>query len=236
MQHNPKHKKPESHYISRIGWVRAAVLGANDGIISISSLMIGIASASGDQGDILLTGIAGLVAGAMSMAAGEYVSVCSQSDLEEADLKREAWELEEMPEAEIQELTNIYIERGVEPKLAREVSIQMMEKDALGTHAREELGISEITKARPIQAALASAASFSFGGIIPVLTVFVLKPNTFVVGTSILSLILLGLLGAVGARIGKAHPFKPSLRIMFWGAMAMGFTALIGKLLGTQLI
>lgn len=222
----------ERHYVSRTGWLRAAVLGANDGIISVSSLVVGIASANAVQSDILLAGVAGLVAGAMSMAAGEYVSVSSQSDLEQADLDRERKELMEIPEAELQELTDIYIDRGVEPTLAREVSAQMMKKDALGVHAREELGISELTTARPLQAAFSSALAFSLGAALPLVSIIMIPPAYFVALSSILCVGLLGFLGALAAKMGGAAPAKPALRIMFWGAAAMLATSFIGHTLG----
>ncbi len=220
--------------MSRAGWLRAAVLGANDGIISVSSLVIGVAAASADTNDLLIAGIAGLVAGAMSMAAGEYVSVSSQADLENADLAREQKELIEDPEFELQELADIYVGRGVEPTLAREIAKQMMAKDALGVHAREELGISELTTARPLQAALASAGAFSLGAGLPVLSILFLPQDIFVPASATLSVLLLGLLGALAARVGGAPPLKPALRIMFWGAAAMGCTALIGSFFGVQ--
>lgn len=226
------YKHQERHYVSRTGWLRAAVLGANDGIISVSSLVIGVAAASADMQALLITGVAGLVAGAMSMAAGEYVSVKSQSDLENADLAREEKELLETPETEILELTDIYIERGVAPDLAREVAKQMMVKDALGVHAREELGISDLTAAKPIQAALASAAAFSGGATFPLLFILFLPETIFVPAASVLCIALLGLLGAIAAYTGGASPLKPALRIMFWGAAAMGFTALVGSFFG----
>lgn len=221
------YKHAEHHYVSRTGWLRAAVLGANDGIISVSSLVIGMASAGSNQ--ILITGIAGLVSGAMSMAAGEYVSVSSQSDLENSDLMRESEELKKTPELELQELADIYIERGVEPNLASQVAKQMMKKNALATHAREELGISELTTAKPLQAALASAASFSFGAILPILTIFYIPRDIFALICSVFCIGLLGTLGAFAAHIGGAPIIKPALRIMFWGAAAMSFTALIGS-------
>lgn len=225
------YKHDEHHYVSRTNWLRAAVLGANDGIISVSSLVIGIAAASAASDQILIAGIAGLVSGAMSMAAGEYVSVSSQSDLENADLARESEELKNIPELELQELTDIYVERGVDLSLATQVARQMMNKNALATHAREELGISELTTARPLQAALASAASFSFGAIFPVLAILFLPRDVFVIASSGLCIILLGALGALAAQIGGAPVIKPALRIMFWGAAAMGFTAFIGSFL-----
>lgn len=228
------YKHSERHYISRTGWLRAAVLGANDGIISVSSLVIGVAAASADTQGLLVTGVAGLVAGAMSMAAGEYVSVSSQSDLENADLAREKKELAETPEFELQELTDIYVGRGVEQNLACEVARQMMAKDAIGVHAREELGISDLTAARPLQAALASAAAFSVGAAFPLLSILFLPHDIFAPASSALCLVLLGVLGAAAARIGGAPPLKPALRIMFWGAAAMGFTALIGSFFGVS--
>ena len=228
------YKHVEHHYVSRTSWLRAAVLGANDGIISVSSLVIGIASASAGSDQILITGIAGLVSGAMSMAAGEYVSVSSQSDLEDADLARESEELKETPELELQELSDIYMERGVDQSLAKQIAKQMMDKNALATHAREELGISELTTAKPLQAALASAASFALGAIFPVLAILFLPHDIFVISTSGLCIILLGTLGALAAHIGGAPIIKPALRIMFWGAAAMGFTALIGSFFGAQ--
>ncbi|HEY0901800.1 MAG TPA: VIT family protein [Micavibrio sp.] len=225
-QHN------ERHYVSRTGWLRAAVLGANDGIISVSSLVIGVAAAAVDTQNLMITGVAGLVAGAMSMAAGEYVSVSSQSDLENADLTREKRELVETPAHELEELTDIYVDRGVERDLARAVAQQMMAKDALAVHAREELGISDLTTARPLQAALASAGAFSAGAAIPLLAIMFVPPVVFVPAVSALCVGLLGLLGAVAARVGGASPLKPVLRVMFWGAAAMGFTALIGSFFG----
>lgn len=224
----------EKHFTERTGWLRASVLGANDGIISISSLMVGVASAS-DQNATLLAGVAGLVAGAMSMAAGEYVSVSSQSDLEMADLTREKRELKDTPEEELQELTDIYIGRGVEPSLAREACIQMMKKDALGVHAREELGITDMTAAKPLQAAIASALSFALGGAVPLLSIFIVPLADFVIGTSALCILLLGILGAIAAKAGGAAPLKPALRVMFWGAAGMGLSSLIGSILHTRM-
>lgn len=228
------YKHEEHHYVSRTTWLRAAVLGANDGIISVSSLVIGIAAASATNDQILITGVAGLVSGAMSMAAGEYVSVSSQSDLEKSDLARESKELEETPELELQELADIYVELGVEPILATRIAKQMMDKDALGIHAREELGISELTSARPLQAAVASAASFSFGAAFPLLAILILPREIFVPAASTLCILLLGILGAIAAHTGGAPIIKPALRITFWGAAAMGCTALIGSFFGVQ--
>ncbi len=223
----------ERHLVSRIGWLRAAVLGANDGIVSTASLIVGVAAAQAAPADVLVAGIAGLVAGAMSMAAGEYVSVSSQSDTEAADLTRERAELGQDPEAEHQELASIYVKRGIEPELARQVAGQLMAKDALGAHARDELGISEITTARPVQAALTSAATFAVGAALPLLMVVLTPAAWLVPAVSVASLGFLALLGAVGARAGGAGVVKPMLRVTFWGALAMGLTAGIGALVGT---
>jgi vacuolar iron transporter family protein len=223
----------ESHFVDRIGWLRAAVLGANDGILSTASLIVGVAAAAATQNAVLIAGAAGLVAGAMSMAAGEYVSVSSQSDSERADLARERKELSENPEFELDELAEIYVKRGVDRGLAREVAQQLMAKDALGTHARDELGISEITTARPVQAALASAASFSVGAAMPLLMVIVSPAGALVPIVSAASLAFLALLGAIGARVGGANVLRGTGRVIFWGALAMAFTAGTGKLLGT---
>ncbi len=222
----------ESHLVERIGWLRAAVLGANDGIISTASLILGVASAAVSQGDVLLTGIAGLVAGAMSMAAGEYVSVSSQSDTEHADLAREKRELTDDPLFEKEELAQIYVARGVEADLAREVAKQLMARDALGAHARDELGISEISTARPVQAALASAATFSIGAAAPLALVLVAPSNALIPVVSVGSLLFLSLLGAIGAKAGGAGLLKPTIRVTFWGAFAMGLTAGIGAVFG----
>ena len=228
---HPLHR--ETHLVERIGWLRAAVLGANDGIISTASLILGVAAAAAGKSDILLAGVAGLVAGAMSMAAGEYVSVSSQSDTEQADLAREGRELSEDPEFEKEELAQIYVARGVEPQLARQVALQLMAKDALGAHARDELGISEITTARPIQAALTSAATFSVGAAAP-LALVLLSPATLLIPTvSAGSLLFLALLGFLGAKTGGAEILKPIVRVTFWGALAMAVTAGIGAIVGT---
>jgi VIT1/CCC1 family predicted Fe2+/Mn2+ transporter len=223
----------ENHFVGRIGWLRAAVLGANDGIISTASLIVGVAAAAATQSDILIAGVAGLVAGAMSMAAGEYVSVSSQSDTEQADLARERTELSENPAYELNELAEIYVKRGVDQVLARQVAQQLMVKDALTAHARDELGISEITTARPVQAALASAATFSVGAAMPLLMVVVSPANALVPIVSAASLGFLALLGAIGARTGGASVVRATARVTFWGAMAMALTAGIGKLFGT---
>jgi VIT1/CCC1 family predicted Fe2+/Mn2+ transporter len=209
--------QPESHLVSRIGWLRAAVLGANDGIISTASLIVGVAAAAVTQNAVLTAGVAGLVAGAMSMATGEYVSVSSQSDTERADLSLERKELSENPTFEIEELAEIYVKRGVDQALARQVAQQLMAKDALGAHARDELGISEITTARPVQAALTSAASFSVGAAVPLLMI-VVSPR--------------GALVPIGAKAGGANILRATARVTFWGALAMAVTAGIGKLFG----
>jgi VIT1/CCC1 family predicted Fe2+/Mn2+ transporter len=227
------HFHRESHLVDRIGWLRAAVLGANDGIVSTASLIVGVAAAAATRNDVLLAGVAGLVAGAMSMAAGEYVSVSSQSDTEQADLARESKELSDSPEFEHNELADIYMKRGVEPALALQVARQLMEKDALGAHARDELGISEISTARPVQAALTSAATFAVGAAMPLLMVVVSPANVLVPVVSAASLAFLALLGAVGARAGGANIIRATARVTFWGALAMALTAGIGKLFGT---
>jgi VIT1/CCC1 family predicted Fe2+/Mn2+ transporter len=227
------HLHPERHMVSRIGWLRAAVLGANDGIISTASLVVGVAAAAATQSDVLIAGVAGLVAGAMAMAAGEYVSVSSQSDTEQADLAREAKELRESPAFEQEELAATYIRRGVEGSLARQVAEQLMAKDALGAHAQDELGISEISTARPIQAALTSAATFSVGAAMPLLMVIVAPPHLLTWVVSGASLAFLALLGVVGARAGGANMLRATARVTFWGALAMGLTAGIGAVFGT---
>ncbi len=223
----------EMHLVGRIGWLRAAVLGANDGIISTASLILGVASAAASQNNVLIAGIAGLVAGAMSMAAGEYVSVSSQSDTEHADLARERRELASDAEFEKRELANIYVSRGVEAGLARQVAEQLMAKDALGAHARDELGISEIVTARPVQAALTSAATFSVGAAAPLLLALVSPSSWTIPAVSVGSLVFLAALGTIGAKAGGADIIKPTIRVTFWGALAMGVTAGIGALLGT---
>jgi VIT1/CCC1 family predicted Fe2+/Mn2+ transporter len=226
----PLHR--ESHLIQRIGWLRAAVLGANDGIISTASLVVGVAAASTNPADVLVAGVAGLVAGAMSMAAGEYVSVSSQADTENADLARERRELADQPEEELEELTQIYVARGVEPLLARQVAEQMTAKDAFGAHSRDELGLTDHVVARPIQAALTSALTFTVGAAVPLaLALLAPKASTAVV-VSAGSLLCLASLGAIGARIGGAGIIKPTVRVTFWGAFAMAATAAIGALVG----
>jgi vacuolar iron transporter family protein len=222
----------ERHLVSRIGWLRAAVLGANDGIVSTASLIVGVAASGAGRHEIVIAGVAALVAGAMSMAAGEYVSVSSQSDTERADLAREKAELKDDPEFELAELANIYAARGVEAALARQVAQQLMAKDALGAHARDELGISEAMTARPIQAALTSAATFASGAALPLASVLV-APDAQLAGfVSATALLFLAALGIVGARSGGADIWRAALRVTFWGAMALAVTALIGRLFG----
>jgi len=222
----------ENHLIQRIGWLRAAVLGANDGIISTASLILGVASASSAGSEALVAGVAGLVAGAMSMAAGEYVSVSSQFDTEHADLARETSELASDPEHEEEELAQIYTARGVQIGLARQVARQLMTKDALGAHARDELGISEATTARPVQAAMASAATFTVGAAAP-LILTMLSPRALLLPVvAVGSLLLLALLGMLGARAGGAGILRPTIRVTFWGALAMALTIGIGALFG----
>ena len=223
----------ERHRSHRIGWLRAAVLGANDGIVSTASLIVGVAAAEAVRGNVLVAGVAGLVAGAMSMAAGEYVSVSSQSDTESADLAREKQELAEQPDFELDELQQIYVERGVEPALARQVAQQLMARDALATHAREELGISEIVTARPVQAALASAATFSVGAALPLVVAAVAPMTRLILFVSVASLLFLALLGALAARTGGAPVARSTVRVTFWGALAMALTAVIGRVFGT---
>jgi len=222
----------EIHSIRRVGWLRAAVLGANDGVVSTASLLIGVAAAEAARGEILIAGVAGLVAGAMSMAAGEYVSVCSQADTERAELERERHELAHEPEFERRELAEIYVGRGLEPALARQVAEQLMEHDALGAHQRDELGITETLRARPVQAALASAGTFSVGAVLPLLVAAVAASEHVIAGVSGASLASLALLGALAARAGGARPAVGSARVVFWGALAMGLTAGVGKLFG----
>ena len=222
----------ESHVAGRIGWLRAAVLGANDGIISTASLILGVASAAGSQSDALIAGVAGLVAGAMAMAAGEYVSVSSQSDTEQAELARERLELKTEPEREHEELARIYMARGVDAGLARQVARQLMARDAIGAHARDELGISEANSAKPVPAALASAASFSVGAAAPLLLVLVTPSNWLLPLVAAGSLLFLSLLGMIGAMAGGAGILRATIRVTFWGALAMAMTTGIGALIG----
>jgi VIT1/CCC1 family predicted Fe2+/Mn2+ transporter len=223
----------ELHRSERIGWLRAAVLGANDGIVSTASLVVGVASAASTRQEILVAGVAGVVAGALSMAAGEYVSVSSQGDTERADLERERRELATQPKAEEDELTAIYVRRGLDADLARSVARQLMAKDALTAHARDELGLTEELAARPLQAALASASTFTAGAIVPILTVLVAQPSVMLI--SVVSLLCLVALGAIAARAGGASALVGAARVGFWGALAMAATAGIGRLFGTAL-
>ena len=225
--------KKESHRSGRIGWLRAVVLGANDGTISVASLVVGVAVSGVPQSSVLLTGVAGLVAGAMSMAAGEYVSVQSQADTEGADIERERIELGTQPERELSELTSIYVSRGLDQPLARLVAEKLMSGDALGTHAREELGITEALRARPVQAAFASAISFAVGAIVPIAAVL-LAPSAWVTeASSATALVTLVILGGTAAYAGGASIVRGAVRVSFWGALAMGITAGVGKLFGT---
>ncbi len=224
----------ERHRTARIGWLRAAVLGANDGIVSTASLMLGVAAANAVQSSILVTGIAGLVAGAMSMAAGEYVSVHSQADTEKADLARESAEIAADAEAEKRELTAIYVGRGLDQSLAAQVATQLMAHDALGAHARDELGISDTLSARPLQAALASAGSFAVGAVLPLVVAVLAPGNALPYWISGTSLVFLAALGAVAARAGGASALNGAWRVTFWGALAMAITAGIGGWVGTS--
>lgn len=222
----------EHHYIQRTGWLRAAVLGANDGILSTSSLMIGVAAAAASFNDILLAGIAALVAGALSMAAGEYVSVSSQSDTERADLEIEKRALIDDPEGEYEELASIYVERGLSENLAHQVAKELMQTDALEAHARDELGISDLTKARPLQAAVSSALSFSVGAALPIIVALTAPYAHMGVAIAVSSLLGLGLLGVLSARAGGAPVMRAVIRIVLWGTGAMAVTALVGRLFG----
>ena len=224
----------ERHRTHRIGWLRAAVLGANDGIVSTASLVVGVAAAGADTRTILVTGVAGLVAGAMSMAAGEYVSVSSQSDTERADLDRERKELAAEPEHELAELTGIYVRRGLDKALAKQVATQMMAHDALGAHARDELGITEMATARPVQAALASAATFAVGAALPLLVALLAPAQGRIWSISIASLVFLAALGSIAARTGGANVLTSAWRVTFWGALALAITAGVGKLFGVS--
>ncbi|WP_430401285.1 VIT1/CCC1 transporter family protein [Hyphomonas sp.] len=226
------HFHHEHHRLSRIGWMRAAVLGANDGIVSTASLIIGVASASAGQGEIAVAGIAALVAGAMSMAAGEYVSVSSQSDAEQAELAKERQELIDLPEAEHAELADIYEARGLNPETAKEVASQLMADDPLRAHARDELGITDLSVAQPVQAAISSAISFAVGAALPLSLIWLVPLGMLVPVEAAASLVFLALLGAVGAKAGGASIWRPTLRVTFWGALAMALTAGIGHLVG----
>jgi VIT1/CCC1 family predicted Fe2+/Mn2+ transporter len=221
------------HLVHRIGWLRAAVLGANDGIVSVASILVGVASSGTGHDPVVLAGLAGLVAGAMSMAAGEYVSVSSQTDTEQADLAREKSELETSWDDELEELALIYERRGVDPQTSRTVARQLMQKDALGAHARDELGITEVSTANPVQAALTSAATFTAGAALPLLSAVVASGPSTVPAVAVVSLLVLVGLGAIGARIGGAPLWKGALRVAFWGVLAMAVTAAVGALFGT---
>jgi VIT1/CCC1 family predicted Fe2+/Mn2+ transporter len=228
-------KHSEVHRTHRVGWLRASVLGANDGIVSTASLVLGVAAAEGARGAVLVAGVAGLVAGAMSMAAGEYVSVSSQKDTEKADLEREREELEQYPEFEKEELTRIYMDRGVDGETARRVAEQMMEHDALAAHARDELGISHISTARPVQAALASAATFAMGAAMPLVVAALAPAGTMIAAVASTSLVFLALLGALAARAGGAGALTAAGRVTVWGALAMVLTTVVGRLFGAAL-
>jgi VIT1/CCC1 family predicted Fe2+/Mn2+ transporter len=228
-------KHSEQHRTQRVGWLRAAVLGANDGIVSTASLIVGVAAAEASRSNILVAGMAGLVAGAMSMAAGEYVSVSSQADTEGADLERERKELATDGDFEQDELAAIYVSRGLDPDLAKQVAAQLMVKDALSAHARDELGISDSLSARPVQAAFASAGSFTVGAVLPLLLVFIVPRSALTWSVSGSSLIFLALLGAVAAHAGGSSIGKSVVRVTFWGALAMALTAAVGALFGTTL-
>ncbi|MDZ4081394.1 MAG: VIT family protein [Bdellovibrionales bacterium] len=225
----------ELHKSHHIGWLRAAVLGANDGIVSTASLIVGVAAANATHENILVTGVAGLVAGAMSMAAGEYVSVSSQSDTESADLKREKAELESDPDFEMEELAAIYVKRGLEPQLAQQVAAQLTAFDAIGSHARDELGITDALSARPVQAALSSAAAFAVGAALPLIFVVLVPSQILIASVAFGSLVFLVLLGVVAAKVGGANVWRGALRVGFWGALAMAMTAGIGTMFGTTL-
>ena len=229
----PKRHHKEHHNTARIGWLRAAVLGANDGIVSTASLIVGVAAAGASQQTILLSGIAGLVAGAMSMAAGEYVSVHSQADAEKADLSVEKQEISDDPAAELRELASIYVKRGLEPALAKQVAEQLSAHDALGAHARDELGITAEQAARPLQAASSSAASFTVGAALPLLLVVFIHGALLIPVVAVASLLFLALLGAVAARAGGADMLTGAVRVTFWSALAMAVTAGVGLLFGT---
>ena len=225
----------ERHRSERIGWLRAAVLGANDGIVSTASLVVGVAAAEATQQDVLVAGVAGLVAGALSMAAGEYVSVSSQADTEQADLERERHELATAPQAEEDELAGIYVRRGLEPQLARTVARQLTAKGALAAHARDELGLTEELAARPLQAALTSAATFAVGAAVPIVAILLAPPSALVVVVAAVSLVCLLSLGAIAAYIGGAPIFVGAARVTVWGALALLTTAAVGRLFGTAL-
>ena len=225
----------EKHYVNRSNWLRAAILGANDGILSTASIIIGVAAATNSQDEIILAGVAGIVAGALSMAAGEYVSVGSQADIEFADLEREKRELKEMPELELRELAKIYKSRGLDDDLALQVAIQLTEHNALEAHARDELGINEITQAKPLEAALASGAAFIFGGALPIMVAVFGSVAKMVYWQYIAAILFLMFLGALAAKLGGSSVKKAIIRVTFWGTIAMGLTALIGRVFGANL-
>lgn len=229
-----KRRHAEHHAVERLGWLRAAVLGANDGILSTASIILGVSAASGTHANILIAGVSGLVAGAMSMAAGEYVSVSSQADSERADIARERKEIQDDPATEHEELAGIYRKRGLDADLAQRVAQQLMARDALGAHERDELGISAATTARPVQAALASASSFSVGAALPLVLTIVVPVHSLIAAVCIASLVFLAVLGAVAAKAGGAPILKAMIRVTFWGALAMAVTAGIGAAFGTH--
>jgi VIT1/CCC1 family predicted Fe2+/Mn2+ transporter len=235
LEHRAKHPSGllERHRTERVGWLRAAVLGANDGIVSTASLIVGVAASHASHSAIAVAGVAGLIAGAMSMAAGEYVSVSSQADTEQADLEREREELAAGGTAELEELSAIYVRRGLDPEIAHRVAEQLMAHDALGAHARDELGMSAATRARPLQAAFTSAISFAVGAALPLLMLYVAPPNSVVPLVAGTSLVFLALLGGLAARVGGARSLVGSARVVFWGALAMGLTAAVGRMFGT---
>jgi VIT1/CCC1 family predicted Fe2+/Mn2+ transporter len=235
LEHRAKHPSGllERHRTERVGWLRAAVLGANDGIVSTASLIVGVAASHASHSAIAVAGVAGLIAGAMSMAAGEYVSVSSQADTERADLEREREELAAGGTAELEELSAIYVRRGLDPEIAHRVAEQLMAHDALGAHARDELGMSAATRARPLQAAFTSAISFAVGAALPLLMLYVAPPNSVVPLVAGTSLVFLALLGGLAARVGGARSLVGSARVVFWGALAMGLTAAVGRMFGT---
>ena len=224
----------ENHRTNRVGWLRAAVLGANDGLLSTASLVLGVASAHGTHSSVLVAGLAGLVAGSMSMAAGEYVSVHSQADTERADLEREKAEHAANPAGELQELVDIYMERGLDASLAKEVATQLTAKDALGAHARDELGVTDAVSAKPVQAALTSAASFAIGAAVPLVVSWLSPEHALVYAVSAISLVCLAILGGIAARVGGAPVLPGAGRVMFWGALAMAVTTGVGALFGTR--
>ncbi len=224
----------ERHRTDRVGWLRAAVLGANDGIVSTASLIMGVLAAGATSESVMVAGIAGLAAGAMSMAAGEYVSVSSQADTENSDLDRERKELAEDPVHELEELTSIYVHRGLDAELARNVAMQLTAKDALAAHARDELGISETLKARPVQAAISSALTFAVGAFLPLLVIMLFPPSLQIVAVSLSSLVFLALLGALSAKAGGASMVRAATRVTVWGALAMALTAGVGAIFGVM--